>query len=154
LEGGINLFAYVRGNPLRWIDRWGLIWEYHIRTGALWHFPEGGPEGTEGAAEFVGEGFSGGGEGENDPLYQLEKNVGPILEGEWSIGPPEDTPLGNPTLPLTPKSGTQTFGRSDFFIHADNPCECFTASRGCIVLSQQIRKKIAGSGDRNLRVVR
>jgi RHS repeat-associated protein len=25
LEGGINLFAYVRGNPLRWIDRKGLV---------------------------------------------------------------------------------------------------------------------------------
>ncbi len=24
LEGGINLFVYVRGNPLRWIDPWGL----------------------------------------------------------------------------------------------------------------------------------
>jgi RHS repeat-associated protein len=155
LEGGVNLFAYVRGNPLRWFDRWGLIWEYHIRTGQLWYFP-GGPEGTEGAGEFVEEGYSGRGDGLNNPLYGLEKNVGPIPEGEYSIGPPYSSPFGDPTFRLTPKSGTEMPGRDpySFLIHADNECECLTASKGCIVLSQKTRKKIAASGDRDLRVVR
>ncbi len=150
LEGGINLFTYVRGNPLRWIDWWGLIWEYHIRTGALWHFPPGG-----GAAQLIDFGYSGKGDGLNNPLYQLERNVGPIPEGEWNIGPPYNSPLGKPTFRLTPMSGTETRGRDpySFLIHADDPCECFDASEGCIVISKEARKKIAGSGDRNLRVV-
>jgi uncharacterized protein RhaS with RHS repeats len=32
LEGGINLFTYVRGNPLRWIDPWGL-WGADVHSG-------------------------------------------------------------------------------------------------------------------------
>jgi RHS repeat-associated protein len=36
LEGGINLFVHVAGNPLRWIDPWGLRTEVII-TGGTWY---------------------------------------------------------------------------------------------------------------------
>jgi RHS repeat-associated protein len=143
-----NFYGYARQNPLKWVDPRGLYWEYSQSTGQLWHFP---PEG--GAGEFAGEGYSGSGEGLNNPLYQLEPNVGPIPEGEYRIGPPVPSPLGNPTMSLTPKEGTETFGRGPFLIHADNPCECFTASKGCVVLPREVRQRIAGSGDPNFRVV-
>jgi hypothetical protein len=151
LEGGINLFVYVRGNPLRWIDRLGLLWEYHISSGELWYIPP-----HRGEPELVGVGYSGKGEGLNNPLYQLEENVGPIPEGEYTIGSPYPSSKGNPTFELTPNDVAQMFGRKDFLIHADDSCECFNASKGCIVLGRtaEIRKKIAASGDRNLRVVR
>jgi len=147
LLGGINLFVYVAGNPLRWVDRWGLIWEYHIRSGQLWHFP---PQG--GAAEFVGEGYSGGGEGLNNPLYQLEPNVGPIPEGTWTIGPLQtnvtNTGVELPfSMRLTPDPGTDTFNRGGFIIHGG------TTSKGCPIFDLPTRKRIGNSGDTTSRVV-
>jgi RHS repeat-associated protein len=148
LEGGINLFVYVAGNPVRWIDRWGLIWEYHISTGAVWHFPPGG-----GAAELIDFGYSGRGDGLNNPLYQLEENVGPILEGDCSIGPLQtnvtkegiELPF---SMRLRPNPGTQTFGRGGFIIHGG------TTSKGCPIFDEPTRKKIGNSGDKTWRVVR
>lgn len=137
---------------MRWIDPRGLIWEYHIRTGQLWDIPP-----HRGDPELVGEGYSGKGDGLNNPLYQLEENVGPIPEGEWSIGPPQwGHRKGDPAFYLTPKRGTEMPGRNPyppFMIHADNSCKCFSASEGCIVLPPETRRKIAASGDRDLRVV-
>ena len=48
----------------------------------IWHFP---PEG--GAAEYAGDGYAGRNEALNNPLYQLEPNVGPLPEGTYTIGP-------------------------------------------------------------------
>jgi RHS repeat-associated protein len=150
--GDANLYGYVGNDPVNRIDPLGLIFEYHMGTGQLWHFP---PQG--GAAEFVGEGYSGKGDGLNNPLYQLEPNVGPIPEGEYRIGPPQwGMPKGDPIFPLTPKPGTwfpENRNPASFLIHADNKCECFNASSGCIVLPQGVRKYIAGNGDPDLRVV-
>lgn len=124
-----------------------------MSTGALWHFP-GGPNGTEGAAEFVGEGRSGNGDGLNNPLYQLEKDIGPIPEGDWTIGPLEETLTTNDgnelkwAMRLWPKSGTNTFGRRGFIIHGG------IFSKGCPIFDEAIRKKIGNSGDKKWRVVR
>ncbi len=151
LEGGINLFAYVDNNPLNLLDPWGLIWEYQISTGQMWHFPERS-DGSVGAAEFVGEGFSGGGEGLNDPLYQLEENVGPILEGNWTIEPMQTNKTSKGielpfSMRLKPDPGT--FGRGGgFIIHGG------TKSEGCPIFDRPIRKRIGNSGDKRLRVVR
>jgi hypothetical protein len=43
LEGGINLFTYVQGNPLRWIDPFGLTLETNWNFFWDWVF-EGGPD--------------------------------------------------------------------------------------------------------------
>jgi RHS repeat-associated protein len=150
--GDTDLYGYVLNNPVNLIDPRGLIWEFHIRTGQLWHFPERS-EGPEGAAEFMGEGFSGGGEGLNDPLYQLEENVGPILEGTWAIGRLQTNWTNRGTeLPfsmrLRPEPGTDTFGRGGFIIHGG------TTSEGCPIFDRPTRKQIGNSGDKRLRVVR
>ena len=143
----------MRGNPLRWIDPRGLYWEYSQSTGQLWHFP---PEG--GAAEFIGEGYAGSGEGLNNPLYQLEPVVGPLPEGAYTIGPlQENTTLQGTVLPesmrLYPGSETDMFGRAGFLIHGGS-FRTFNSSNGCIVLPPEVRRIIGRSGDNELRVVR
>jgi hypothetical protein len=45
------------------------------------------------------------------------------------------------------------FGRSDFYIHGDNPALNYTASEGCIILARPIREQIAASGDNDLQVL-
>jgi hypothetical protein len=147
------LFAYVRGNPLRWIDRFGLLWEYHVSSGALWHFPPGG-----GAAELIGSGYSGRGAGLNNSDLESVADLGPIPQGTWEIGPMYDSPtMGPNTMNLMPIEvpGYSWFVRDwDLFrIHGDNACGCQSASSGCIVLAPNIRTLIGGSGDNELRVV-
>lgn len=93
---------------------------------------------------------------------QSVKFHGPIPQGLWTIGPQEmHYSIGKngeihklaKSMALTPEPGTNTFGRDDFLIHGDTPCECHNASDGCIVLSLPTRTKIANSGDHVLRVI-
>ena len=128
----------------------------------MWYIPP-----HRGEPELVAVGYSGFGAGLNNPVYVLCRNdpgnsncsgdAGPIPEGEWTIGPPLwGHRKGDPAFVLNPESGTELFSRDSsppFMIHADRSCQCFDASGGCIVLPQEARRKIAASGDRNLRVV-
>lgn len=103
--------------------------------------------------EFVGTGYSGNGPGRNNPDMQAVHNVGPIPEGEYTIGLPYADPARGPcVMRLTPSSDTNEFGRSGFLIHGDN--KTHTASEGCIILGPTIRQFIANSGDTVLTVVR
>lgn len=104
-----------------------------------------------------GKGYSGHGEGVDNPADESISNVGPIPEGKWSIGAPEDSPNTGPfTLPLAPLEGTDARGRSDFRIHGDLVGEVGKelASHGCIILARPIRERINGESDRTLCVVR
>jgi hypothetical protein len=102
----------------------------------------------------AGEGYSGFGEGKNNPALQTVHDVGPIPQGLYSIGPPHDTPTHGPhVMALTPAAGTNTFGRDGFLIHGDSIANPGTASHGCIILPRAIRDEIASSGDHQLQVV-
>src|SRR5438874_13781045 len=65
----------------------------------------------------VGSGYSGHGEGLNNPAFQTAHDVGPLPQGMYSIGDPLDPPdhLGPLAMPLSSTSGDM-FGRSAFFI--------------------------------------
>lgn len=99
----------------------------------------------------VGHGYAGHGEGLNNPAMTDTPDVGPLPTGKYKIGAEmHDAHVGIYALPLTPDPSNEMFGRSAFFIHGDNPGLNHTASDGCIILSQVIRRDIAGSADDDL----
>jgi hypothetical protein len=121
-----------------------MTWTYSQSTGEL----------TQ-DGRHVATGYSGAGDGRNNPGQQATRNVGPIPQGRYTIGAPHNSRhVGPEAMSLTPLPGTQTFGRSDFLIHGDSRTHPGAASAGCIVLPLDIRRRIAGSGDTNLEVTR
>ena len=102
----------------------------------------------------AGQGYSGFGEGKNNPAMQAVVDVGPIPQGVYRIGPPHDTTTHGPhVMDLTPAPGTDTHGRDGFLIHGDSLEHPGAASHGCIILGHDLRVKISGSGDGQLQVV-
>jgi hypothetical protein len=95
----------------------------------------------------MGIGYSGHGEGLNNPAADAETGVGPVPAGRYAIGPFFDHPhLGPCVARLVPLAGTDTHGRSGFFIHGDNAAANHTASDGCIILARPLREMIRASG--------
>ena len=70
--GGINLYAYVNGNPISNVDPLGLEWQFSQSTGQ-WSYVDD----QTGAVTSVGRGYSGTGEGRNNSAMQDVSNVGP-----------------------------------------------------------------------------
>lgn len=126
------------------IDLNGQAWTYAQKSGELRH--DGEPIAT---------GYSGAGPGKNNPEMQSVHNVGPIPRGDWNIaGPPSNTADHGPyVLRLTPGPETETFGRDGFLIHGDSKSAPGTASKGCVILSREIREQVWESGDRDLEVI-
>jgi hypothetical protein len=120
-----------------------MTWTYKQSSGELDH---------DGAV--AGTGYSGHGDGLNNPAMQSAADVGPIPQGVYTIGLPHSPPdhLGPLAMPLTHVSG-DIFGRSAFFIHGDNAAGNHSASDGCIILARPIRQQIADSPDRDLQVI-
>jgi len=151
--GDINLYAYVGNNPVNWFDPWGLYWQYSQSTGQLIYVNN-----QTGATTTIGTGYSGNGAGLNNPNMQNAPNVGPIPQGDWTIGTQRNnTTNSGHNLPasmrLTPQTATNTFNRDGFLIHGDNDSGNQSASEGCVILNRTIRNRIGNSGDNTLRVV-
>lgn len=119
-----------------------MSWKYSQKTGQLYS-----PAGS-----CVGDGYSGRGAGLNNSDQQNVADVGPIPQGEWSIGSFFDDPGGKGAMVahLTPVAGTTTFGRSGFMIHGDNAALDHTASEGCIIMARGLREMVMASNDRVL----
>lgn len=88
----------------------------------------------------------------NNPASQHVPFLGPIPRGQWRIGGYTNS-KGPYTITLTPKPGTQTFGRTAFRIHGDSVSNPGEASEGCIILAPGLRLMIIHSGDTDLEVV-
>jgi hypothetical protein len=100
---------------------------------------------------FVCIGYSGKGEGLDNPNLQNVRDEGPIPEGTYTIGPACTHPGKGPVvMALEPGRSNQMFGRSGFLIHGDNDEMNHTASEGCIILSRAICNQISKSEDRVL----
>jgi Protein of unknown function (DUF2778) len=125
------------------------MWTYVQKTGELLR------DGNHRAFGYSGYNDPANGQlGKNNPALQNMHDVGPIPVGQYDIGSPTDTVTHGPfVLPLTPHPTNQMFGRSGFLIHGDSVVEPGTASRGCIIMSRQVRNDIAASGDTLLQVL-
>src|SRR5438552_12408628 len=116
------------------------MWKYVQQTGEVFR------NGT-----LVDTGYSGAGNGRNNPLKECEHNIGPTPRGYYSIGA-EITAPTPVTLPLTPDDPNYCSPpRSGFLIHGDNSTG--TASTGCIILKRLTREQIRDSEDTRLQVV-
>lgn len=102
---------------------------------------------------LIGVGYSGHGDGLNDPADQQVRNVGPIPQGMYTIGPAFTHPAAGPvTMRLTPGPKTETFGRDGFLIHGDSASQDHSASRGCIIMPRVVRAAVSASKDTALKV--
>lgn len=99
-------------------------------------------------------GYSGHPPRVNDPTAEQIHGVGPIPKGDYSIGTPIDhSQLGPFAIPLSAKSGTETFGRSGFYIHGDSISAPGSASHGCVILARAVRDAIVAGGFDTLTVI-
>ncbi len=92
-----------------------------------------------------GIGYSGRGDGLNNPTYQEVHDLGPIPAGMYTVEPSINPPthLGPFAFPLIPSAANQMFGRDGFYIHGDNAQMNHSASDGCIILPHETRLWIA-----------
>jgi hypothetical protein len=120
-----------------------VTWEYRQSTG---HFSLNDA--------YVATGYSGRGEGLNNPSEESVQGQGPIPHGKYKIGPAITHPTAGPiAMRLTACEGTDTCGRDGFLIHGDNQSLNHTASHGCIILPKAIRQMVADSDDKDLIVL-
>jgi hypothetical protein len=89
-------------------------------------------------------GYSGHGEGKNNPAMQEVHDVGPIPRGIYDIeGEPFDSPKhGKYCLRLKPRPENEMYGRDGFLCHGDKIGAPGTASEGCIIMGPDVRKEI------------
>lgn len=119
-----------------------MTWAYKQSTGWIAH-----------NGKNIAKGYSGAGDGKNNPEMQDVPNIGPIPVGKYTIGDPSDTKTHGPyVLDLTPDPENEMFGRFAFLIHGDSVVNPGTASEGCIILPRKVRVQIWESGDRELMV--
>ena len=97
-------------------------------------------------------GYSGKGDGRNNPEDQAIPNVGPIPRGIYTIGPAYDDPEKGPcVMRLTPSPNNEMFDRAGFLMHGNNPTN--DASEGCIIQGPNVRKIVNASDDKTLQVI-
>lgn len=102
----------------------------------------------------IAAGYSGHLDGRNNPQAAAVHAVGPLPVGKYTIGAPMTVPvLGPLAFPLTPQAGTETYGRSGFWIHGDNSQHPGLSSDGCIVLEYVWRSALTAYVGETLEVV-
>lgn len=122
---------------------------YFQETGSLYEVLDSEP-----LLKVLGTGYSGFGEGKNNPAMENVQDVGPIPRGIYSISDPFDSPDHGPmVMRLVPMPQINTFGRNGFLIHGDSLEHPGQASKGCIILERSIREQVAAATDRELIVI-
>lgn len=102
-------------------------------------------------------GYSGCGQGLNNPAMESVADVGPLPRGTYTISKPFDHPTKGPiVMRLAQDATNEMHGRDGFLIHGDNKQMNHSASEGCIILPRTAREfigRVVGSGDNRLTVV-
>ncbi|WP_235075415.1 MULTISPECIES: tlde1 domain-containing protein [unclassified Asaia] len=102
----------------------------------------------------VGTGYSGHGQGLNNPNDQYTHDEGPIPQGTYNIGDPIDKSNTGPnSIPLTPADGTDTQGRNGFYMHGDNSNGNNSASDGCVIMAPSVRNSVDNNSSATTLVV-
>ena len=118
-----------------------MSWTYESGSGAMFD-----PNGVA-----VSVGYSGMGEGKNNPAMEGIHNVGPIPQGEYTMGEPVTSHVHGPyAIPLAPDIENEMYGRDGFLCHGDSVVAPGTASEGCIIQSRETRIKMWESTDHRL----
>lgn len=124
------------------------FWIYAQSSGKMYHV-------TNGAPTLIARGYSGNGDGEDNPDEQNVPQHGPIPRGSYSIGGPHVFKNMQDCLTLIPDPGNNMEGRAGFLIHdgrfGGQPHGM--TSEGCICLQLPFRQQIWNSGDHRLQVV-
>jgi RHS repeat-associated protein len=127
--GALNWYCYVSNNPILYIDPYGTDEMILIDNTTLRYESDDG--------SVVEMEVTTGVPGVSDPTIE---NQGPIPPGEYILFPDEITPTnfareyidprdwGDYRAPLHPLEGTDTYGRSNFFIHGGEE----PGSAGCV----------------------
>ena len=119
------------------------MWIYAQSTGRLYS--------PDGLKQVIG--YSGAGQGKNNPTLEAIRNVGPIPRGMYVIGEAyESKRVGHHAIPLYPHNHT-ALTRTDFRIHGDSISAPGTASNGCVILSRSCRERISSSTDKLFLVI-
>ena len=122
-------------------------WQYDQSSGEM-RRPDGSLLGTSYSGQL--------GAGRNNAEMESVPFVGPIPQGQYSIGAPRKSGTKPHVLDLTPV-GHIAYGRTEFMIHGGIPAGqpgSGDASAGCIILSPiGLRQEISNSGDNVLEVV-
>lgn len=104
--------------------------------------------------KLLGYGYSGNGEGLNNPEMSNVKSIGPLPKGWYTIGIAyHNKTKGELTMNLTPDKDNEMYGRAYFELHGDNKLMNRTASDGCIVLARMLRDLISRSKIVRLQVI-
>ena len=107
-----------------------------------------------GVTSTVAFGYSGLDAGKNNTRMIQVKGVGPIPPGHYTIGPARTSQQTGPmVMDLTPKEGTETYGRGSFECHGESRENPGRASHGCIIMPPYARGRIDASPDRELLVI-
>lgn len=120
------------------------MWTYEQKTGRL----------VNAAGALVATGYSGAPAGKNNPDMQNVQAVGPIPQGEYTVGTPFNAATHGPfAMHLNPYPSNEMFGRSGFLMHGDSLEHPGAASEGCIIMPRAIRETVWNSNDHRLQVV-
>lgn len=106
------------------------------------------------AGNHLALGWSGRGDGKNNPRMQDIRCEGPLPQGLYRVGPWHDHPRLGPMVAELHQIEGETFGRSEFFIHgpSSKPDHYGQESMGCIVVPRPGRTKVKDLGPELVRV--
>ena len=138
IYGGINLFIYGANNPIKYFDPFGLTTlTLNVGSCSLTVDPEDGSKSTYNICAT-----SGSGSCKNESKCEQKKDEGPLPRGKYNVNAND---ISNPgrfgdilrnltgdwgdwRVPINPSPGTETYGRSGFFLHGGRK----PGTSGCI----------------------